>query len=273
MEGIYLIHIREFIKSKENVLKMGRSDNLDNRVRQYPKGSNILFMMKCKDSILCEQYLLNLFNIKFTHKSEYGKEFFEGNEDEMIDEIYKYLHNYNKNYKKKELEDLKILEELKDLDNIENNIVNNIIEKPKEKSNQKSKEKANYKSIQKPKYKIKDKLKDKLNDKSEEQIKKNQRTCPKCKYEFKYPSLLKSHFRKAYHCLIPEEEIATFFNDEIKNDKQCQKCKKIFCQISALSRHHRETKCGKSQTAPASTSIQLPLTNIQFEIIKKLFKK
>jgi len=207
MEGIYLIHIREFIKSKENVLKLGRSDNLDNRVRQYPKGSNILFMMKCKDSILCEQYLLNLFNIKFTHKSEYGKEFFEGNEDEMIDEIYKYLNQYRINYARK--------------DSVKGLGTNHI---PKIKT-------------------IKTNIKENLNS--------SDRICPNCKYEFKYPSLLKAHFRKAYHCLLSEEAITLFFNDKIsipnKQINKCQKCKTQFKNRQAYIRHHKETKCGKSQ--------------------------
>ena len=40
-EGVYLIHPREFIKTNENVYKLGRSIHLDNRVKQYPNGSKI----------------------------------------------------------------------------------------------------------------------------------------------------------------------------------------------------------------------------------------
>ena len=67
--------------------------------------------------------------------------------------------------------------------------------------------------------------------------------CPKCNSEFKYPSSLKTHFRKSYHCLLNEEEIYNFFNKKPFNDKQCDKCNKIFCQKSVMLRHKRETKC------------------------------
>ena len=50
MEGIYLMHLREFIKSNENVLKLGRSHNLDKRTKQYPNGSEVL--LKIKNEVL-----------------------------------------------------------------------------------------------------------------------------------------------------------------------------------------------------------------------------
>ena len=78
-EGVYLMHIREFIKSHEPIYKIGRSNILDNRVKQYPNGSNILLMIKCKNSILCENNLIKLFKEKFIQKKYYGTEYFEGN--------------------------------------------------------------------------------------------------------------------------------------------------------------------------------------------------
>lgn len=86
------------------------------------------------------------------------------------------------------------------------------------------------------------------------------RICPKCSTEFKYPSLLKNHFRKAYHCLLSEEEIYIFFNPIIFNDKQCNKCNKIFCQKSVMLRHQRETKCGRTQSN--NTIPNTPILNI-----------
>jgi hypothetical protein len=73
--------------------------------------------------------------------------------------------------------------------------------------------------------------------------------CPKCNIIFKYPSLLKTHFRKAYHCLLVEEEIEKFF---ISHD--CLLCKKKFKNIKALNRHCKETVCGKSQTLQINSS-------------------
>ena len=95
MEGIYLMHLREFIKSNENVLKLGRSHNLDKRTKQYPNGSEVLLKIKCKNSIEIEAYLINLFKVKFTQKKYYGNKYFEGNKDDMISEINKYVFLFN----------------------------------------------------------------------------------------------------------------------------------------------------------------------------------
>ena len=150
------------------------------------------------------------------------------------------------------------------------------------------------------------------------------RTCTNCKHKFKYPNLLKNHFKNAYHCLLTEDEINTFYNNinnnilnnneiinnnnniindnnnidnnilndnEIINNKiinndneiinnnnnitndneiinnnnniindneiinnnninninKCIKCNKTFNNKKSLTRHHKETKCGKSQ--------------------------
>ena len=73
--------------------------------------------------------------------------------------------------------------------------------------------------------------------------------CPNCKYECKYPSLLKVHFRKSYHCLLNEDEITKYFN-KTNNINKCIKCNKIFNNRQAYLRHQRETKCGKAQDNP-----------------------
>jgi len=70
--------------------------------------------------------------------------------------------------------------------------------------------------------------------------------CPKCEMEFKFPSMLKTHFKRSYHCLLNEEEITLFFNNN-NNVNRCIKCTKLFKNILAHKRHLKETKCGKSQ--------------------------
>ncbi len=93
------MHTREFIKSHEPIYKIGRSNILDNRVKQYPNGSNILLMIKCKNSILCENNLIKLFKEKFIQKKYYGTEYFEGNCYDMIKEICNYIKNIDNNKK------------------------------------------------------------------------------------------------------------------------------------------------------------------------------
>jgi hypothetical protein len=83
------------------------------------------------------------------------------------------------------------------------------------------------------------------------------RICPNCKYEFKFPSLLKVHFKKSYHCLLNEEEIAKYFNKH-NNVNKCNKCNKKFNNRQAYLRHQRETKCGKSQNKENRISNTIP---------------
>jgi hypothetical protein len=72
-----------------------------------------------------------------------------------------------------------------------------------------------------------------------------QYSCPKCKIVFKYPSLLKTHFRKSYHCLLTEDEIEKFF--KINNTYECLICKKKYNNLKTFTRHSKETICSKKQ--------------------------
>ena len=60
-EGIYLLHTRELYTLNLNIYKIGRSHTLDNRMKQYPNGSKIIFSMKCSNSKMCEAKLIKLF--------------------------------------------------------------------------------------------------------------------------------------------------------------------------------------------------------------------
>jgi len=252
MEGLYLIHLREFIKSKESVFKIGRSDDIHNRVRKYPKGSNVLFTMKCFNSIVCEADLIKLFNKKFIHKPEYGTEYFEGDEDIMIDEIYKYLNNYNKNYKLKILEDLKIIEDLKIKEELK------IIE-----------------DLELVKNENDDDIKDDDNVEDEKEddnkTKSNILICPKCTCDYKYKSVFIKHLKTSVRCISTEEEIQEYlkkYKEDNKSKKDCNKnnkkkkkiiicnsCNSIFTKSSSLKRHLLETKCGKTKSEIENTNI------------------
>ena len=95
MEEIYLIHVRKFVNSQENIYKIGESIDVDKQLKRYPNGSIVLFRMKCKESKQCKEYLIKIFKEKFIQKTYYGNDYFEGDEDEMINEIFKYLYIYN----------------------------------------------------------------------------------------------------------------------------------------------------------------------------------
>lgn len=94
-EGIYIIYIREFILTNKNIYKIGRSDDIENKLRNYPKGSRIMFVTSCNNSIKYEKNLIKIFKTKFT-STEFGKRYFKGDVDDMKDIINNYLHNINK---------------------------------------------------------------------------------------------------------------------------------------------------------------------------------
>ena len=91
MECIYLIHTRECFRLKEEIYKLGRSHDVDNRVRQYAKGSKILCLTSCENSIQCEKELIALFKIHFKHAKEYGHEYFEGSKELMMKMMYEFF--------------------------------------------------------------------------------------------------------------------------------------------------------------------------------------
>lgn len=86
---IYLLHEREFIRTSEDVYKVGmsRQSNL-NRFNNYPKGSILLFQMECIDCNFIESIVLQIFKDRFYKCSFYGNEYFRGNKKSMIDIIY-----------------------------------------------------------------------------------------------------------------------------------------------------------------------------------------
>jgi hypothetical protein len=92
-----MIREREF--SHDNVYKIGRSSMSNcTRMKSYPKGSQIICINSCIDSIKFEYVLIQLFKYKFTQETEYGSEYFRGDIKEMKNEILKLLLDESKGY-------------------------------------------------------------------------------------------------------------------------------------------------------------------------------
>jgi hypothetical protein len=93
---VYLLQEREFIRTKENVFKVGKTTQQgDMPFTQYPNGSNLNIQIECADCDVCETSIITRFKEEFTHKSEYGLEYFEGDKVKMINII---VEEVNKNY-------------------------------------------------------------------------------------------------------------------------------------------------------------------------------
>ncbi len=92
LQYIYLIQLREFIKTGESIFKVGRTHQENfKRFYQYPKESNILFQMTCDNSKEAEKEIIIILKQKYIFRKDIGNEYFEGNFINMIDDIYKII--------------------------------------------------------------------------------------------------------------------------------------------------------------------------------------
>jgi hypothetical protein len=81
---IYLLQEREFSRLNEPTYKLGATtQTLAGRLGQYPKGSIIIVAFNVNDCFKIEERLKIIFEHKFHQCTEYGKEYFRGDLDEM----------------------------------------------------------------------------------------------------------------------------------------------------------------------------------------------
>jgi hypothetical protein len=115
-EYIYLIQEREFIKTKENIYKIGKTkqENLK-RFNSYPKGSNLLLYSICSNCNKIENELIKLFKEKYILQRDIGNEYFKGNHYEMMKDINDIIFNYkedeDENKEEKKIEEIAIIPE------------------------------------------------------------------------------------------------------------------------------------------------------------------
>jgi hypothetical protein len=110
---IYIIHEREFIKSKENIYKIGRTENIIERIKKYPKNSSYCFVRQSNNMFVDENKLIKLFKNNFVHLKDYGNEYFKGDITNMIKVIGDYFDT---------------IENIIENNTIENNTIDNIVE-------------------------------------------------------------------------------------------------------------------------------------------------
>ena len=81
---LYMIREREFCRLEENVYKIGRSYHFEKRFSSYPKGSEIISCVFVQDQYKEERNLIREFDGKFIQRSDIGREYYEGDRQEMI---------------------------------------------------------------------------------------------------------------------------------------------------------------------------------------------
>jgi hypothetical protein len=98
-EYVYIIRECDFVRLNEDIYKIGRTAkiNPEDRFQKYRKGTEIVAFFKVNNSINCEKEMITCFsnhtNIK--KRCEYGKEYFEGNRNELLNEILQIVKYYN----------------------------------------------------------------------------------------------------------------------------------------------------------------------------------
>ena len=86
MNYIYLIREREFIRMKENVYKIGRTNQeAKKRISCYPKSSECIIVMKCNNSKKIENIIKKKYRYEFNQRKDIGNEYFEGDVNKMIE--------------------------------------------------------------------------------------------------------------------------------------------------------------------------------------------
>jgi hypothetical protein len=122
---IYLLREREFIKTNENIYKIGKSkQEFGKRFSQYPNQSQMYLHLYVNDVDKFEKTLIDLFSIEFNKRIDIGYEYFEGNVNNMLKLIFNCYFNVNFNK-------INVIN-----DELQDKINNYIINKEKEKTNE-----------------------------------------------------------------------------------------------------------------------------------------
>jgi hypothetical protein len=115
---VYLVKEREFITLNENVYFLGKSreKNMD-LSNNHPKGSISIIKIECSDCDVVWSALMKNFKSKYIHRTDLGREYFEGNKDRMADDIVKYVAEHDMKPKNK-VEHTKIQATLQNTKNV-----------------------------------------------------------------------------------------------------------------------------------------------------------
>ncbi len=95
IEYIYVIHERTFVLTNTNIYKVGRTNDINRRFKQYSKGSKMVFTMPCNNSIEIETQILNYLktDAKYVQAKEFGNEYFICNVNDLISDIYTFFNH------------------------------------------------------------------------------------------------------------------------------------------------------------------------------------
>ena len=93
---IYIIKTRECIRMKENIYKIGRTEDILKRMKQYPKGSKLIYTVLTDNVVEMEGRLLFLLKDYVNH--DLGSEYIDYNINllkKIVDETVNVIDNTN----------------------------------------------------------------------------------------------------------------------------------------------------------------------------------
>ena len=91
---IYLLREREFLKTNEEIYKIGKTINIKNRMPSYAKDSRLYLCFYCPSDIdAVEKHLISVLErICLRKRTDIGAEYFEGDVHEMMSSLLDYAH-------------------------------------------------------------------------------------------------------------------------------------------------------------------------------------
>ena len=82
-KGCYLLRTREFKNLNDNIYKIGRSINLNKRIKNYPNNSELILKLNTKNEVETEKIIITIFKKTFIQRKDIGNEYFEGNIEDI----------------------------------------------------------------------------------------------------------------------------------------------------------------------------------------------
>lgn len=97
MDCNYIVWLREHVLTRKNVYKIGNTGDIFNRIKNYPKGSQLLYMSMTPHKKIIETDLIAFFKTKFKHRTDLGREYFQGDYHKMRNLMHSYidLHSFD----------------------------------------------------------------------------------------------------------------------------------------------------------------------------------
>jgi len=90
----YVVQTAHSFNCGLNIYKVGRTIDMNSRIKGYPKGSLVILQLLCRDAERFEKHIITLLMQadKVRYRTDFGAEYFEGNLECILDLIMKEYH-------------------------------------------------------------------------------------------------------------------------------------------------------------------------------------